>query len=555
MPTFYPELRLVIMTGDDDTVDLTTTALASYVNVIGNAGSDTITGNAFDNILNGEAGDDSLTGGAGNDTYVVDAAGDVVVEANNNAGSGSLDQIRTSVSYTLPNFVEILTLTNDADGLTLTGNGLDNTLTGAAGENTLTGADGNDSLFGGGDVDSLVGGAGDDTLDGGDGVDNLVGGAGNDVYFVTSQDEVITEEAGAAAGTDTVNSTVTYTVANSANIENVTLTGTAAINATGNNADNVLTGNSGVNNLTGGEGNDLLNGGAGADILNGGNGNDAYFIDNAGDAITDTAGTDTVTSSLVNYTLVTDIENATAAVGTQAFNLTGNATNNVLTGNAGANVLNGGAGVDAMTGGAGNDTYVVDNTLDTVVEVAGGGVDTVQTSVRFTLAASAEVEFLTATGRSSITLTGSSFGNTIEGNAGRNVLSGLGGNDVLNGGLGRDDLRGGVGRDTFQFDTRASAANADRVLDFNVRDDSIQLDNAVFAKLGRGTEARPGKLSAAFFKIIDDDVVQDSNDYLLYNRDTGVLSYDTNGSAAGGQVAVATLSKNLKLTAADFFVI
>ena len=113
-----------------------------------------------------------------------------------------------------------------------------------------------------------------------------------------------------AQGTDTVQSSISYTLG--ANVENLLLTGTAAINATGNTLDNVLTGNTGNNVLSGGAGNDTLIGGAGNDTMIGGSGNDIYVVDAAGDVVTELAaeGTDTVQSS-VSYTLGANVENLT----------------------------------------------------------------------------------------------------------------------------------------------------------------------------------------------------------------------------------------------------
>jgi len=118
----------------------------------------------------------------------------------------------------------------------------------------------------------LTGNAGNDTLNGGAGIDTLIGGLGDDIYVVDSTTDTITENSG--EGTDIIQSSVTFDLTVFPNIENLTLTGTAVINGTGNAGDNSLTGNSGNNTLTGNAGNDLLNGGTGNDLLNGGAGAD-----------------------------------------------------------------------------------------------------------------------------------------------------------------------------------------------------------------------------------------------------------------------------------------
>jgi Ca2+-binding RTX toxin-like protein len=142
------------------------------------------------------------------------------------------------------------------------------------------------------------------------------------------------------------------------------LTGTTAINGTGNTLDNVLTGSSGANTLTGGAGNDTLMGLAGNDTMVGGTGNDLFVVDVTTDVITENAneGTDTVQSAITfSLASITNVENL-ALTGAAAINGTGNSLGNVLTGNAAANVLDGGTGNDTLVGSQGDDTYVVDST-------------------------------------------------------------------------------------------------------------------------------------------------------------------------------------------------
>ncbi len=164
--------------------------------------------------------------------------------------------------------------------LPIDGDSLSNTLIGTANADTIRGFGGNDSLFGLGGDDILEGGDGNDTLDGGTGGDTLLGGSGNDTYVVDSALDAVWETtvvggATDAGGIDTVQSTVSYTLPSF--VENLTLTGTAAINGTGNSLNNVLIGNSAANKLSGGSGNDTLSGGAGDDFLDGGAGLDALI--------------------------------------------------------------------------------------------------------------------------------------------------------------------------------------------------------------------------------------------------------------------------------------
>lgn len=161
---------------------------------------------------------------------------------------------------------------------------------------------------------------------------------------------------------------------------------------------------------------------------------------------------------------------------------------------------------------------------------------------------------LLGTARTDI-LRGTGRQDKIFGSYGSDKLYGEAGNDTLDGGIGKDVLTGGAGQDVFMFDTRPSKkANFDTIRDFSVKDDSLWLDNKVFLKLGRnGSETNPSQLKKSFFTI--GDKAKDGNDYLIYNKQTKVLSYDVDGSGAKQAIEIAKLSKNLKLTAKDFFVI
>ncbi len=302
--------------------------------ITGGSGNDTLDGAAGNDTLDGGVGVDSLIGGAGNDTYIIAQGADIIVEA---AGEGTDTVTTTLAAYTLSSNVENLTYTGTAV-FAGTGSADDNAITGAAGADTLSGLDGND------------------TLDGGAGIDSLVGGLGNDVYIVDSASDKVVELTG--EGTDTVR-TELASLTLSANVENLTYTGTAAIAGTGNAL---------ANSITGGTGADTLDGGAGADTLVGGTGDDTYVVDDAGDTVTELTGegTDTVSTSLATFTLGANVENLTLTATAGAAG-TGNADANVLTGGAGADTLDGAAGADTLTGGAGADNFIVAATTDSAL--------------------------------------------------------------------------------------------------------------------------------------------------------------------------------------------
>ena len=431
----------------------TTRAIASAATkgvgdqVIGNSSANTLTGTIFDDeliglggndILNGLAGADVLDGGSGNDTYVVDDVGDVVIEL---AGGGT-DTVQTTLAAR--------TLADNLENLTFAGNG-DFAGTGNALANVITGSTGND------------------TLDGAGGADRLVGGLGDDTYIVGESGDTVVEAS--AQGRDTVRASIAaHTLATY--VEDLVYTGTGNFTGTGNASNNAITGGAGNDVLDGGsagndtlsglDGNDVLRGGSGDDLLDGGlgddqldggtgndtmrggSGDDTYVVGSSADVVAELGGEgiDTVRSALTSYALGADVENL-VFTGTGSATGTGNALSNQLTGNIGNDVLDGGAGVDIMTGGRGNDTYVVDEALDAVVELAGQGTDTVRTTLG-SYALGADVENLTFTG------SGDFAG---DGNALANVITGGAGADRLDGGAGVDRLVGGNGNDTYLVDS------------------------------------------------------------------------------------------------------
>ena len=452
------------------------------------------------------------------------------------------------------NFLRFLTSDSGADNLL--GDALDNDIRGFAGDDTLSG------------------GSGNDRLDGGSGVDSMTGGSGNDSYVVQSSGDKVVEAS--SSGTDTVYSALSgYTLG--ANVENGRVDTSAGSNLSGNSLNNVLTAGAGSNvlngdtgtdtasystataavtvslatnstqatggsgadtlislenltgsayhdRLTGNSGANVLNGAAGEDTLTGGDGSDTYYVDNSKDVVSETnasassGGTDTVYSSLASYTLGGYVENGRVNTSAAA-NLTGNSLNNVLTAGSGNNVLNGSSGTDTADYGMATSAVTLSLAI-TVAQITGGsGSDT-----------------LTALEN----LTGSNHADRLTGSSGNNLLSG---------GAGNDTLSGGAGNDSFRFASALSDSNVDRITDYAVASDTLQLENSVFTKL-----STTGPLSSSYFRANSTGTASDSNDYIVYETDTGKLFYDADGSGAGAKLLIALLTGNPVLTADDVFV-
>jgi len=546
---------------------------ADAINGTGNDLDNTFYGNGAYSISN--TGANQFTGGLGNDTYYL-GVGDTVVES---AGEG-IDTVVAGfiaggfTSYTLGANVENLNLSHRTANVTAIGNELNNVIA----------ANGNYSSTGGNDV-----------VDGGLGADTMSARGGNDTYYVDNAGDVVNEYAG-EGNTDLVISSVSYTLG--ANVENMTLVGTG-LTATGNNLNNTYNinnaGNSVIEGINGGTdtimssvsytldanvenltlvgtnaingiGNELDNSiytqsNTVENVLTGGLGNDYYNL-YEGDTVVEYAGegVDTITvhnlaptlpfnQESVNYTLSANVENLTLAVylvngfSYKAYGV-GNSLDNFISvqGSTNDDVLDGGAGADTMSAELGNDTYYVDNAGDVVIENAGGetGNDTVFSTVSYTLGAN--VENITLSGTLDINATGNALNNAIKGNTANNVLNGGGGSDVLT---------GYAGSDIFVFNTAPGASNVDTITDFTSGSDSMQLALAMFSGIGA-----TGALSAtAFVSGAGVTAATTAEEHIAYNTSTGMLYYDADGAGGNASIAFATLNGTPALTANDFAVV
>jgi Ca2+-binding RTX toxin-like protein len=321
--------------------------------IFGLSGNDTIRGGGGDDYLdggsNGNAGD-LMLGGAGGDIYIVNSSNDRVDERTLNGGgnpnpntdSGGADTVVSSISFDLSSVTRVF---GNVENLTLTGNG-NNDGTGNALANVITGNGGANTLNGGSA-----------------GADSLIGKAGNDIYIVNHAGMTVIEYAN--QGTDTVRTSVTFTLGG--NLENLTLTGNAAINGTGNGLNNVLTGNAGSNALSGQDGNDLFVATAndGSDTYIGGTGADTYDLSGTNADATVKLVKGTSTSTATGSDRLSGIENVTGGGG-----------NDVMSGDSGVNILSGGQGSDSLFGGAAGDTLLGGTGSDHLYGGTGGDVFT-----------------------------------------------------------------------------------------------------------------------------------------------------------------------------------
>ncbi len=491
----------------------------------GRGGGDTLLGLAGDDVLDGGAGFDTLHGGAGNDTYIIDDLAELDEEGNADTddtviSSAFIDKAITGIEHYTYTGKLAWAFDGGAGG---------NILQGGSGNDTLDGKAGDDHVSGNSGNDVLTGDDGDDRLDGGTGNDTMTGGDGNDTYVVDNAADLVIETGKNADDAIEATISIDLTSGKYDEIERVLLLGVAALNATGDGNDNILTGNAGAN---------ILSGGGGADKMTGGKGNDIYDIDDVGDEVIEVKGEgiDAIRSAF-DFSLndiTADIENLFFTGGGDfkgggnglANVITGGIGNDVLDGDAGNDVLNGGdgndffddsVGVNTLNGGKGNDIYVVNATLDKIVELTNQGTDEVRSSVTFSLAKIANVESLTLTGGDNIDGTGNALNNVIKGNSGSNKLDGGTGNDTLFGAAG-DTLFGGSGNDIYVLDagggTVTESKNAG--IDTVIVDDDFTL--AALVTIENLTLSGTGKFSGDGNQL-NNVITGNGNDNLLDGGD------------------------------------
>ena len=452
--------------------------------VFGFAGNDRLIGGVGSDQLNGGVGADRLTGGLGADT-LTGGSGTDTVSYDDNLGA------------VFVNLASGQGFGNAAQGDTYSGV-----------ENVL-GSSAADFVIGDLNVNRLDGADGDDILIGGLGADVLIGGAGNDTASYEDNFGGVFANLSTGLGSGNAAQGDSYS-----GIENLT----------GGAFADFFIGDGVANRLDGGAGDDILIGGLGSDVLIGGAGLDtASYEDNFGAVFVNLASGQGFGNAAQGDSY-SGIENLTGGAFADVF--IGNSAVNRLDGAGGDDILIGQLGGDVLVGGAGSDTASYEDNFGAVF-------------VNLTLGQGFGNAAQGDTYQSIENLIGSVFFDTFIGDGAANILAG---------GRGNDTLTGAGGADVFRFDTALDGAiNVDAITDFNAVDDTIQLDDAVFAALGLGT------LSASAFATGASATTAAQR--IIYNAATGSLFYDPDGSGAAAQTLFATVQNNAILSNADFIVV
>ncbi|MDP8918606.1 MAG: M10 family metallopeptidase C-terminal domain-containing protein [Pseudomonadota bacterium] len=554
--TFYSIENLI---GSDDRIDrfIGTSAAnhfwgrggGDYFN--GGGGNDILDGGNDGDILYGEAGNDTIIGGAGQDYLDGGSGTDTVVYTGSSGG----------VTIDLANGTAI---GGDGDGpVQIVGRGTTIRHDILAGFENAVGSSLDDHLIGTSRVNELSGGAGDDTLTGGSGADRLNGGAGRDTAdYSDATSGVRLTLAGGKSGGDRYVS-----------IENLA----------GSGFNDRLTGNGAANVLTGQGGNDVIDGGRGDDTLLG-------DFDYQGDAPPRPGmgtGYATLGSNAANNSIATafDISNNFSLASdpdifdsTTVLHTTVNATGN---GKGGYYKVDLAAGtvitidIDGIADPDVHDSWVrlLDSNGNIVAQNDDGGGDpgsnsnrdsstvfVVQETGSYYILEGSWSDSAPGNGWAEAVPEGSTYELNVSvefppapaqpGIAGSDKLTGGAGSDLLDGGLKADTLIGGTGEDSFRFSTALGNGNVDWIQDFSVVNDTILLDNLIFASLGDD-----GALALGGFHRSAAGVSHDTDDRIIYDTDSGALSYDADGTGQVAAIQFARLSKNLNVSAADFIII
>jgi Ca2+-binding RTX toxin-like protein len=368
------------------------------------------------------------------------------------------------------------------------------------------GTDVGDMLVGGPGGDSLDGGLGDDTLQGEDGNDTLIGGSGNDSLLGGSHNDSIV----GGDGADVIDG------GGSAD----TLQGDAGADSIlGGSNNDLIYGGTENDTLQGGTGDDTIRGGSHSDLIEGEDGNDSLFGDGSSDTIRGGEGDDFLDGGGSGDVLQGDAGADSLLGGTSDDAIYGGTENDTIRGGTGDDTAWGGSHSDRIYGDAGNDRLYGEGSADTIY--GGDGNDLVD---------------------------GGSSADVLYGGSGTDTLIGGTNNDTLYGGASSDTLTGDTGKDVFVFST-AIGVSVDVITDYNVAEDSIWLEDAVFAGLSLGG------LSAARFVANAEGAATTEAHRIIHDTDSGALLFDADGNGAGAAVQFATLTPGLALTSADFFVV
>lgn len=409
------------------------------------------------------------------------------------------------------------------------------------GADILSGSANRDSFYGYNGDDTVNSGAGDDDITPGAGSDLIDGGEGYDIVSYWDFELADGDENSQGVSVDLGGPSVQDPWgAQDRFISIEGIEGTYyADSLRGNGADNSLYGLRGNDKMYGLGGSDFFSGGEGADTMDGGAGFDTVsYVDYAGPgSINVNLETGQAIDPWGQVDILFDIEVVRG---------TGNA--DTIVGSSRDETFQGMGGDDVFTGGAGTDavSYSADKSR---AGLSGVNVDLVAGTAQDGFGSTDRFSGIEDVYGSQLNdrIVGSSETNTLMGYRGNDMLNAGAGNDWLYGGDGSDTLTGGTGRDGFVFNTAPNKkTNVDRIIDYSVKNDTIYLDDAVFKKLKRGY------LSSGAFQV--GSKAQDKSDRIIYDKKTGALYYDPDGTGGSAQIKFATLAKHLKLKHSEFSV-